>query len=215
MVPPSIMRAFPLAIRVRRFRDTPSLASEEEVISGRQSLFPVAACTFARTADQSSPATCGTDSPARLQQGWPMSGSPPTRVGYDYSAQPSLAEAGLAPPSTSKTEGCTQKFAFAPLRALSAARVRVFAFDLQFTLYRSTRRATGLTWPFGLLPGLDRNSKCGRHHRRQRSIPSGVEMNHMLDRPRILHSELSCHPPCEPTCLAARVRLPKGRVEIR
>ena len=48
-----------------------------------------------------------TDSPARLQQSLPQSGSPPTRVCYVYSAQPSIAEAGLAPASMSKTEGCT------------------------------------------------------------------------------------------------------------
>jgi hypothetical protein len=34
-------------------------------------------------------------------------GSPPARVCYHYSAQPSLAEAGLSPASMSKFEGCT------------------------------------------------------------------------------------------------------------
>ena len=85
----------------------PSLASEEETISGRQSSLHVAACTFARAAGQSLPAAPATDSPARLQQSLPQSGSPPTKVCYDYSAQPSIAEAGLAPASMSKTEGCT------------------------------------------------------------------------------------------------------------
>src|SRR5208282_1140976 len=85
----------------------PSLASEEEAISGRQSSLNVAACTFARAADQSLPAACAADSPARLRQILPQSGSPPTKVCYDYSAQPSIAEAGLAPASMSKTEGCT------------------------------------------------------------------------------------------------------------
>jgi hypothetical protein len=64
-----------------------------------------------RAADQSLPVACATDSPARLRQSLPQSGSPPTSVCYDYSAQPSIAEAGLAPASMSKTEGCTQEFA--------------------------------------------------------------------------------------------------------
>src|ERR1019366_3994158 len=50
---------------------------------------------------------CAADRPARLRQSLPQPGSPPARVCYHYSAQPSLAEAGLAPASMSKTEGCT------------------------------------------------------------------------------------------------------------
>ena len=50
---------------------------------------------------------CAADRPARLRQSLPQPGSPPTRVCYHYSAQPSLAEAGLSPASMSKTEGCT------------------------------------------------------------------------------------------------------------
>jgi len=34
-------------------------------------------------------------------------GSPPAGVCYHYSAQPFIAEAGLAPASMSKVEGCT------------------------------------------------------------------------------------------------------------
>jgi hypothetical protein len=78
-----------------------------EAISGRQSSLHVAAGTFARAADQSLPAAGAADSPARLRQSLPQSGSPPTGVCYDYSAQPSIAEAGPAPASLSKTEGRT------------------------------------------------------------------------------------------------------------
>ena len=49
-----------------------------------------------------------------LREGLPQPGSPLARVCYHYSAQASLAEAGLAPASVSKTEGCTQKFASSP-----------------------------------------------------------------------------------------------------
>jgi len=47
------------------------------------------------------------DRPARLQQSLPQPGSPLPRVCYRYLAQPSIAEAGLAPASMSKVEGCT------------------------------------------------------------------------------------------------------------
>ena len=40
-------------------------------------------------------------------QSLPQPGSPPAKVCYDYLAQPSIAKAGLAPASMSKTEGCT------------------------------------------------------------------------------------------------------------
>src|ERR1035438_5599229 len=57
---------------------------------------------------------CAADRPARLRQSLPQPGSPPTKVCYDYSAQPSIAEAGLAPASMSKTEGCTQEQVLGP-----------------------------------------------------------------------------------------------------
>lgn len=47
------------------------------------------------------------DRSARLRQSLPPLGSPPAGVCYHYSAQPSIAEAGLAPASMSKVEGCT------------------------------------------------------------------------------------------------------------
>ena len=65
---------------------------------------------------------CATDRPARLRQSLPQPGSPPTGVCYHYSAQPSLAEAGLAPASMSKPEGCTQGFAFWRARLYLALR---------------------------------------------------------------------------------------------
>ena len=42
-----------------------------------------------------------------LRPSLPQPGSPPTGVCYHYSAQPSIAEAGLAPASMSQFEGCT------------------------------------------------------------------------------------------------------------
>ena len=47
------------------------------------------------------------DRPARLRQSLPQSRSPLTGVCYHYSAQPSIAEAGLAPASMLKPEGCS------------------------------------------------------------------------------------------------------------
>jgi hypothetical protein len=44
-----------------------------------------------------------------LRQSLPQPGSPSTGVCYHYSVRPSLAEAGLAPASMSKIEGCTQE----------------------------------------------------------------------------------------------------------
>ena len=41
----------------------------------------------------------------RLRQSLPQSGSPPTGVCYHYSAQPPIAETGLAPANMSKFEG--------------------------------------------------------------------------------------------------------------
>jgi hypothetical protein len=52
------------------------------------------------------------DRPARLRQSLPQPGSPLAGVCYHYSAQPSIAEAGLAPASMPKFEGCTQEIAF-------------------------------------------------------------------------------------------------------
>ena len=48
----------------------------------------------------------------RLPQRLPQPGSPPTGVCYHYSAQPSLADAGIAPAGMSKPESCTWEFAF-------------------------------------------------------------------------------------------------------
>jgi len=90
-------------------RYPPHWLLEKEAISGRQSSRNVAAGMLARAADQSLPATCATDSLARLRPSLPRSGSPPTGVCYHYSAQPSIAEAGLAPASMSQFEGCTYR----------------------------------------------------------------------------------------------------------
>jgi len=106
----SIPRSFEPSPFLSRFgcSDLPfSLASEKEAFSRRQFSRYVAACTFARAADQSPPTACAADRPARLRQSLPQPGSPPTGVCYHYSAQPSLAEAGLSPASMSKIEGCT------------------------------------------------------------------------------------------------------------
>ena len=81
-------------------------------ISRRQPSRHVAACMLVRAAGPSPPSACASDRPARLRQSLPQPGSPPARVCYGYSAQPSIAEAGLAPASMSKTEGCTWSSAF-------------------------------------------------------------------------------------------------------
>ncbi len=51
---------------------------------------------------QLAPPTC----PPVYSRARPTRDLPPTKVCYDYLAQPSIAEAGLAPASISKTEGC-------------------------------------------------------------------------------------------------------------
>src|SRR5947207_8637146 len=57
-----------------------------------------------------SPRRCTrTDRPTRLRQSLPRPESPPTRVCYHYSAQPSIAEAGFSPARVSKSEGCTRR----------------------------------------------------------------------------------------------------------
>ncbi len=65
MAHPSVLRACTVPISVRLFQDAPSLASEKEAISGRQSSRNVAACMLARAAGQSPPKACAPDRPAR------------------------------------------------------------------------------------------------------------------------------------------------------
>ena len=78
---------------------------------------------LARAAGQSPPTACAADRPTRLQQSLPQPGSPPTRVCYHYSAQPSIAEAGLSPASMSKPEGCTKDLILQRLANLKTSAV--------------------------------------------------------------------------------------------
>jgi hypothetical protein len=59
-------------------------------------------------ADQSLPPIHIDDRPTRLRQSLSWPGSPRAGVGYDYPAQPPIAEAGPSPAGGSKNEGCTQ-----------------------------------------------------------------------------------------------------------
>ena len=107
MAYPWVIRAF---IFLRRFgcSEMPlPLASGRELFSRRQFSRYVAPCWLARAAGQSPPAAFTADRPARLRQSLPQPGSPRAGVCYNYSAQPSIAEAGLSPASMSKIEGCT------------------------------------------------------------------------------------------------------------
>src|ERR1035437_3044400 len=70
------------------------------------------------------PAACTTDLPARLRQSLPQSGSRPTRVRYNYSAQPSIAEAGLASASMSASEACRLRI-YQPVEDGPVGRINV------------------------------------------------------------------------------------------
>ena len=89
--------------------DIPLTGFREGPLSRRQFSRYVAACTLARATGQS-PLDSFPESNrlARLRQSLLQQGSPPAKVCYYYSAQPSIAEAGFAPARMSKTEGCTQ-----------------------------------------------------------------------------------------------------------
>lgn len=124
MVHSWIMRAFTLPIRVRRFRDTPLTGFQEEEISGRQSALHVAACTFARTVDQSLPAACATNSSARARQSLPQSGSPP-KPGSAVTARPNhpLPRQDLHLQACQRPKVAHKKSLFARPFVRSAARV--------------------------------------------------------------------------------------------
>ena len=108
MAHPSVLRAFTAPNTVRRFQEFLLAGFSGGACFRDGSLLvllrPV--CWLERLT-RPRRRTYATDRPARLRQSLPRPGSPPARVCYDYSAQPSIAEAGLSPASMSKTEGCT------------------------------------------------------------------------------------------------------------
>ena len=105
---PSVIRAFTIPIVVRLFRIyPPHWLQRRKQSRGGSFLVMLRPARWLERLASPRPRLCAADRPARLQQSLPQPGSPPDRVCYHYSAQPSIAEAGLAPASMSKVEGCT------------------------------------------------------------------------------------------------------------
>ena len=104
----SVMRAFTIPIVVRRFRIYPPhwLQRRKQFRGGSLLVMLRPARWLGRLASPRQRRDAA-DRPARLRQSLPQPGSPPAGVCYHYSAQPPIAEAGLAPASMAKVEGCT------------------------------------------------------------------------------------------------------------